>query len=93
MSGESLRILIVDDSPEDRELYRRLLGSSPDQKYEVLESETGQEGLVTCREEQPDCVLLDYQLPDLDGLEFLAELGEEDGVTHGVGQVMGRSGR
>ena len=69
-----LRILIVDDSPEDRELYRRLLGQDPEQQYELLEAEQGEEGLELAHREKPDCLLLDYRLPDVDGLEFLRRL-------------------
>ena len=69
-----LRILIVDDSPEDRELYRRLLAQDPGQEYEFLEAELGEDGLELARREKPDCLLLDYRLPDVDGLEFLEQL-------------------
>jgi signal transduction histidine kinase len=73
---ESFLILIIDDSPEDRELYCRLLRQDPYHEYEILETDSGHEGLAICRRELPDCVLLDYRLPDLDGLEFLRELGD-----------------
>jgi len=73
MSGP-LRILIVDDSPEDRELYRRLLGQDPAQEYELLEAELGEQGLEMALRGHPDCLLLDYRLPDMDGLEFLERL-------------------
>lgn len=79
--SERLRILIVDDDPIDRETYRRLLLRAPDSQHEVLEAETAEEGLALCRLEQPDCVLLDYLLPDLDGLAFLAALRAGDGIT------------
>ncbi|MFL6231649.1 MAG: response regulator [Thermoanaerobaculia bacterium] len=69
-----IRLLIVDDSPEDRELYRRLLAQDPEHAYEFLQAETGEEGLRMALDESPDCLLLDYRLPDLDGLEFLARL-------------------
>lgn len=72
---ELLLVLIVEDSPEDRELYRRLLRQDPHHEYAILEAESGEEGLAICRRELPDCVLLDYRLPDIDGLEFLKELG------------------
>ncbi len=69
-----IRLLIVDDSPEDRALYRRLLAQGSEHAYEFLEAETGEEGLAAARAEQPDCLLLDYRLPDVDGLEFLSRL-------------------
>ncbi|PAY18363.1 hypothetical protein CKO51_16840 [Rhodopirellula sp. SM50] len=72
----TLRILIVDDSPEDREVYRRLLGQQAWNEYEVAEADCGEDGLEACRDRPPDCILLDYNLPDLDGLEFLTELRE-----------------
>ena len=80
MSPEPLRILIVDDSPEDRELYRRFLAQDPERQYAFLESELGEEGLEMAREERPDCLLLDYRLPDVDGLEFLTRLGADNRV-------------
>jgi CheY-like chemotaxis protein len=72
----ALRILIVDDSPEDCESYRRLLGRQERQEYDVTEADCGEDGLEMCHSELPDCILLDYNLPDLDGLEFLTELGD-----------------
>ncbi|HEY4591889.1 MAG TPA: ATP-binding protein, partial [Thermoanaerobaculia bacterium] len=77
MSEAPIRLLIVDDSPEDRELYRRLLAQDREHAYELLEAETGEEGLALARERSPDCLLLDYRLPDVDGLEFLARLPAE----------------
>lgn len=67
-------LLIVDDSPEDQELYRRYLRCDPDYSYTILEASLGQQGLALWQQQRPDLVLLDYRLPDLDGLEFLAQL-------------------
>lgn len=78
VANQELRILIVDDNPEDRSTCRRLLSLCSEQRYVVIEAESGAQALQRCRSKNPDCVLLDYNLPDLDGLEFLAELR-----THG----------
>jgi diguanylate cyclase (GGDEF)-like protein len=74
---DPIKILIVDDGPEDREMYARHLKKGfADSRYSLLESETGQDGIQLCKEENPDCILLDYLLPDMDGLEFLSLLKE-----------------
>jgi len=74
MTDAPVRILIVDDSPEDREFYRRLLVQDREHVYEFLEADLGEEGLRIALAEDPDCLLLDYKLPDVDGLEFLTRL-------------------
>jgi PAS domain S-box-containing protein len=73
------RILIIDDSPEDRELYHRLIARGSEQDYLFWETGSGEEGLQLYHSEHPDCVVLDYNLPDLNGLEFLARLQLERG--------------
>jgi signal transduction histidine kinase len=76
MAAQPLCILIVDDSPEDREHYRRMLSQDPEYQYQFLEAEMGEEGLEMALAEGPDCLLLDYRMPDVDGLEFLTRLRE-----------------
>ncbi len=66
------RLLLVDDSPEDLATYRRWLGGDDEQV--LRETESGEEALDLCRREPFDCIVLDYHLPDLDGLEFLQRL-------------------
>jgi carbon storage regulator CsrA len=70
----ALRILVVDDNREDRDAYRRIINSGSDREYLIEQAESGEEGLAVCRSNLPDCLLLDYMLPDLNGLEFLTEL-------------------
>lgn len=67
-------ILIVDDSPEDRELYRQYLLRDRQYSYTILEASLAEEGLELWQKHRPDVVLLDYCLPDFDGLEFLSRL-------------------
>lgn len=65
------KMLVIDDAPIDREIYSRFLAKDPYYDYEVLEAETGEEGLKLLRDYPVDCLLLDYNLPDLDGLDVL----------------------
>jgi CheY-like chemotaxis protein/two-component sensor histidine kinase len=68
------RLLIVDDNAEDREFYKRRLSEGQSSRYEFREAETCADGLELCREWSPDCVILDYALPDADGLSFMVQL-------------------
>lgn len=78
-TSTDLKILIVDDSPEDRELYRRLIIQAGQCECVIQDAETGEEGLALCRKYSYDCLLLDYNLPDMSGLEILEELANENG--------------
>ena len=75
-------ILIVDDCPEDRETYRRYLLQDSRYTYTILESEYGEDGLELCRRVGCDAILLDFLLPDIDGIEFLNELKIQLGRTN-----------
>jgi two-component system, sensor histidine kinase and response regulator len=76
-SSAPLSILIVDDNPGDRTLYRRLLAEADATGFVITEAESGAEALGRVTLEKPDCILLDYRLPDFDGVEFLAALTEK----------------
>ena len=72
------RILVVDDNPVDRDLFRRLLRRQcGTRSFECLEGDHGRAGLDQFRRERPDCVLLDLNLPDIDGLELLRSILRE----------------
>jgi signal transduction histidine kinase/DNA-binding response OmpR family regulator len=75
MAQTPLTILLVDDSTADRTLYRHFLSSTG--TYTFLEAATGEEGLRSCQTTQPDCLILDFYLPDMDGFEFLDTLQAE----------------
>lgn len=67
-----LTVLIVDDNPGDRALYRHLLEESdPGTDYTFFEAATGQEALQIVDSEPVNCMLLDYLLPDMVGLDLL----------------------
>lgn len=74
MSSFIKKILIVDDSLEDRHTYSRYLKQDGIGSYQVIESETGEEGLECYYQHKPDLILLDFNLPDLNGIEFIEEL-------------------
>lgn len=63
--------LVVDDSKVIRKVARRIL---EELDFEIKEAEDGKVALDTCIEELPDCVLLDWNMPVMDGMEFLTEL-------------------
>jgi PAS domain S-box-containing protein len=67
-------ILIVDDFPPDREVYSRYLQADPEYDYTILEAPSAEDGLKLCGVQPLDGILLDFSLPDSDGLEFLAKL-------------------
>ncbi len=67
-------LVIIEDSEDDRALYRRLLKQSKVHDWQVFEYETAEEGLLALNTNTPDCVLLDYSLPGSDGLLALSQL-------------------
>ena len=79
MTRPQIRILIVEDDLVDRLACRRALAQNPDYEFVLFEAETGREGLQLAHAQKPDCVLLDYHLPDLNGLEFLTALRNDLG--------------
>jgi len=71
---EPLKILVIDDSEDDRLLYRRALQKSEDLQYDVSETDDGEEGLKRIDAEMPACILLDYSLPGRNGVEILKRI-------------------
>lgn len=82
MDADQKLILIIDDSAEDRLAYKRYLSRDFESSYQFLEAESGAEGLALAQQRHPDCVLVDYQLPDTDGLEFVADYKRCLGDSH-----------
>ena len=64
-------VLVVEDEPQ---LMRFLRATLPSHGYRVLEAESGAEALVEAQTRQPDLVLLDLGLPDMDGVEVTRKL-------------------
>jgi two-component system cell cycle response regulator DivK len=60
------RILVVDDHEDNRQILRVLLASAG---YVMIEAQNGETALAAALSERPDLILMDIQLPDLDGYE------------------------
>lgn len=71
--SDATSILLVDSNHRDREYYaQRLHTSSPD--YNIVEAATGRSGLDICARQSIDCVVVELDLPDMSGFEFLIKL-------------------
>jgi pilus assembly protein CpaE len=68
VDGDKIRILIVDDNPETRENIRKLLQFESDVEV-VGAARSGVEGLDLASETQPDVILMDINMPDMDGIQ------------------------
>jgi two-component system chemotaxis response regulator CheY len=73
--------LVVDDSRVVRKVARRILQANG---FTVMEAEDGQKALDACHHTLPDCVLLDWNMPVMNGIDFLRALRAEFGPEHPV---------
>jgi two-component system, OmpR family, KDP operon response regulator KdpE len=73
----SATILVVDDEPQIRRVMRTTLAS---QGYIIAEAKSGEEALESFRDEKPDLVLLDVNMPGMGGMEACREIREHSDV-------------
>ncbi|MBE0544982.1 MAG: PAS domain S-box protein [Verrucomicrobia bacterium] len=76
--SDSVRILVVDDDAGIREMFCTALRT---QGYEVWQAATAQAALQTARQERPELVLLDVQLPDLNGMEVCRQIKSDPSLV------------
>lgn len=80
-----LSLLLIDDDELDRQsIVRALKGASAD--FDISQSATAADGLALAAEKQFDAILLDYRLPDMDGIEVLRQL--RSGKVEGMAVIM-----
>lgn len=77
------KILVVEDNQMNLELVSDILEANG---YDVIQAQGGQEALQIAREQQPDLILMDIQLPEMDGLE-VTRLLKKDEQTQGISVV------
>lgn len=70
------KIAVVEDNPDNRLLVQALL----EDQYDLLEYETGSAALERIKDDEPDLVLLDISLPDMDGTDVLRWIREQEGL-------------
>ena len=75
-----VQVLVVEDNEKNMKLFRDVLHASG---YRTLEAATGERAVELVFEHRPDLVLMDIQLPDIDGIEALSRL-RADGRTSSV---------
>jgi two-component system, cell cycle response regulator DivK len=73
------RILYVEDNPQNMRLVRKMLGIGG---YEILEALTGEDGLNMAMAHVPDLILMDINLPDIDGMEVTARIKAMPDMAH-----------
>jgi|tagenome__1003787_1003787.scaffolds.fasta_scaffold20772444_2 DNA-binding response OmpR family regulator len=76
--GETRTVLVVDDDPNLRDLLRLTLTA---RGYRTLTATNGREGVATARKERPDAIILDGNMPEMDGFEALKRLRRGRGTA------------
>lgn len=73
------KILYVEDNPQNMRLVRKILGNAG---YDMIEAMDGRTGLEMAANEMPDLILMDINLPDMDGLAVTNRLKENPQLAH-----------
>jgi two-component system, cell cycle response regulator DivK len=74
----SKRILVVEDQPDNRQIIRDMLAPTD---YEITEAENGEEALAAIAKQRPDLILMDIQLPIMDGYTATSRIKARSGAA------------
>jgi two-component system, cell cycle response regulator DivK len=74
-----IRIVYIEDNPQNLRLIKRMLSNTG---YEVFEAQTGKDGLALIEQERPDLILLDINLPDIEGTEVAMAVKADPALRH-----------
>ncbi|MFH1776731.1 MAG: diguanylate cyclase [Candidatus Omnitrophota bacterium] len=73
------RILLIDDSKDDLQRFSKILA---EEGYSIITAESGEEGLIMLKEHNPDLVVLDLVMPEMDGFEVCQRIKEHEDYNH-----------
>src|SRR5271169_2245076 len=73
----SKRILVVEDQEDNRQIIRDMLAATD---YEIIEAKNGEEALAAVAKQRPDLILMDIQLPGIDGYEVTRRIKADPGL-------------
>jgi two-component system cell cycle response regulator DivK len=73
------RILVVEDTEDNRRIMRDLLSSAG---YDLIEAQDGEEGVAMAQKHRPDLILMDIQLPVLDGYQATRRIKADPALAH-----------
>ena len=74
---QSITVLMINSNSDDRETYKQLLGSEDRNNYHFIETDTGINALRLVNDNRIDCILIDQDLPDMEGIELLNAVNRE----------------
>lgn len=75
----SRRVLVIEDQEDNRRIMRDLLTNAG---YELIEAATGEEGVAIAESSRPDLILMDIQLPGIDGCEATRRIRAKSSLEH-----------
>ena len=77
---EEIKVLVVDDQADDILLIRRIMEAQPN--YRIIEASNGKEGLALVKSKAPDIIILDLNMPEMNGFAMIEALKANEDMRH-----------